>query len=376
MEIPCFVKNRKISFLVSLYFCLLSNSLFAQDKLPDVNITYYQASYNCKTPLNKNIKDIFCENCRDVEFSIQKDSIVSAYIDRNCVSSGKIRKVYKPIKSSILNSNTTLYLLEDAEKNLFKTVIKTSDKKLMISGPTYTELESYNHLIFQLDSIKKDDKEAIVFNNQNIYYRSFYSRLVFDNYSKLPKFTLEMYAKIKEDLSKTLPENLDHSKHSKNDRIQFNNTLENYFIDNGLNPFHGNNYYRRIQTMGKLAKGFSLEKFLNKLNNIFIFMMLISLLWSFHRFYKYFKHKKSSIEPKVEASAVWWIKIFKVLAMVGFAFAGILAGFRASEPIGHMLGYTGGSSIGILFVMVISTPIGGILGIILGVFISRKTKLV
>lgn len=376
MKITRFIKNRKISFFVSLFICLFSNSLFAQDKLPIENTIYYQVTYNCRAPLNKNIESIKCEICRDKEFSIQKDSIVSTYIDKSCVSSGDTRKVYIPIKSTSLNSNTTLYLLEDAEKNLFKTVIKTSDKKLMVSGPTSTELELYNHLIFQLDSIKNADKEAFVVNYRNIYYRSFYNGLVFDNYSKLPKFTLEMYENIKDDLSNTLPENLDHSKHSKNDKNEFNKILENYFIDNGLNPFHGNSYYRRIQTQEKLNKGFSLEKFFNKLYSIFIFMMLISVLWSFHRIYKYSKHKKSSLEPKVNVPTDWWIKTFKVLAMVGFVFAGILAGVKASVPIGHMLGYTGGNSIGILLVMVFSIPIGGILGVLLGILISKRTKLV
>ena len=373
MEISCFINNRKISFLISLYFCLLSNSLFAQNELPLENTTYYQATYDCRAPFNKNIEDTVCEICRDVEFSIQKDSIVSAYIDRNCVSSGDTRKVYKPIKSTILNSNTTLCLLEDNENNLYKIVIKTSNKKLMVSGPTYTDLESYDHLTLRLDSIKNADKEAVVFNNQNNDYRSFYSRSVFDNYSKFPKFTFEMYEQIKKDLSKALPENLDHSKHSNNDRIQFNNTLENYFIDNGLNPFHGNSYYRSIQTQEKLAKGFSLEKFFNKLNDIFIIMMFISLIWSSYRFYKYFKHIRS--EPKVESLNNWWMIIVNILAMVGFACAGVLVGFKASVPIGHALGYTGGNSIGILFVMLFSTPIGGIIGILLGIFISRKTRL-
>jgi hypothetical protein len=373
INITSILKNRNTSFVASLLILLLSSSLSAQNKLPVENTIYYQVTYTCRAPINQNIESIKCEICRDIEFSIQKDSIVFNYIDRRCVSSGETRKVYNPIKSTILNSNTILYLLEDAEKNLFKTVIKTSDKKVMVSGPTSTELELYNHLIFQLDSINNADKEAFVVKKRNIYYRSFFSELVFDNYSKLPKFTLEMYEDIKDDLSNTLPENLDHSKHSKNEKTQFNKTLENYFIDNGLNPFHGNSYYRSLQTQEKLDKGFSPERFFNKLNNVFIFMMLISVLWSLYRFYKYSKYKKS--EPKVETPTVWCIKTFTALAMVGFAFTGILAGFKAGVPIGHSLGFTGGNSIGILFVMVFSIPIGGILGIILGVFISKKTRL-
>lgn len=238
-----------------------------------------------------------------------------------------------------------------------------------------TNKELYNQLISQLDTIKSTDKEAFVVNSRNFYYYSLYNQLDFENFSKLPKFNYEMYENIKDDLSSILPTKK-YIKRSQYETIIFNETLENYFIGNGLNPFHGMSYYKSLQSQERLDKAFSPKKFFNSLYNVFIFMMFLSILWSFHRFYKYFKYKKSSIEPKVDAPTVWWIKIFNVLAMIGFVFTGILAGFDAGAPIGHMLGFTGGSSIGIFFVMVFSIPIGGILGILLGVFISKKTRLV
>ena len=376
MKITCFIKNRKISFLVSFLLCLFSNSSFAQEKLPVENKNYYYVVYHCRdyAHRNKKLENIDCEISKERVFSIQKDSIV--FTNGNATINDKPDDVFHPITSYNIASNTTLYLLEDAEKQLFECIVKTSNEKVMMSSyAKSTDREMYNSLISQLDSINNADKEAFVVNSREIYYHSLYSRIAFENYSKLPRFTFEMYEDIKDDLSNVIPKNLDHSEHSYHAKNEFNEILENYFIDNGLNPFHGKSYYRSLQTQEKLDKGFSPKKFFNKLYNIFIFWILISVLWSLYRFYRYFKYKKSSIEPKIEIPAIWWIKTFKALAMVGFVFAGILVGIKASVPIGHMLGFTGGNSIGILFVAVFSTPIGGFLGILLGVYISRKTKL-
>jgi hypothetical protein len=363
MKITSFVKNRKISFLVSLLLCLFSNSSFAQEKLPVENKSYYSVRYWSPnfTSRNTKLENIVCEISEERVYSIQKDSIV--FTNGNTTMNGRPVDVFYPIKSYNIASNTTLYLLEDAEKQLFECIVKkTSNEKVMMSSYAMpTDREKYNSLISQLDSINNADKEAFVVNSREIYYNELYSRIAFENYSKLPRFTFEMYEDIKDDLSKVIPNN---------------EILENYFIDNGLNPFHGKSYYRSLLKQEKLDKSFSPMKFLNRLYNIYIFLILISVLWSLYRFYKYFKFKKSSIEPKIEIPTIWWIKTFRVLAMVGFVFGGILVGVKASMPIGHMLGFTGGNSIGILIVAVFSTPIGGILGIFLGLFISRKTKLV
>jgi hypothetical protein len=364
MKITCFIKNRKISFLVSLLLCLFSNSSFAQEKLPVENKSYYSVVYSSLdyAKRNKKLENIVCEISEERVYSIQKDSIVFAFTNGNATINDEFDDVFYPITSYNIGLNTTLYLLEDAEKKLFECIVKTSNEKVMMSSYAMsTDREKYNSLISQLDSINNADKEAFVVNSRGIYYHSLYSRIAFENYSKLPRFTFEMYEDIKDDLSNVIPNN---------------EILENYFIDNGLNPFHGKSYYRSLLKQEKLDKSFSPNKFFNRLYNIFIFLILISVLWSLYRFYRYFKHKKSSIEPKIEIPAIWWIKTFRVLAMVGFVFGGILVGVKASMPIGHMLGYTGGNSIGILIVAVFSTPIGGILGILLGLFISRKTKLV
>jgi hypothetical protein len=361
MKITCFIKNRKISFLVSLLLYLFSNSSFAQEKLPVENKSYYSVVYSSLDwgNRNKKLENIVCKISEERVYSIQKDSIVYAFT----IGNDKYDDVFHPITSYNIASNTTLYLLEDAKKQLFECIVKKiSNEKVMMSGYAMpTDREKYNSLISKLDSINNADKEAFVVNSRGIYYHELYSRIAFENYSKLPRFTFEMYEDIKDDISNVIPNN---------------EILENYFIDNGLNPFHGKSYYRSLLKQEELDKSFSPMKFLNRLYNIYIFLILISVLWSLYRFYRYFKYKKSSIKPKIEIPTIWWRKTFRVLAMVGFVFGGILAGVKASMPIGHMLGFTGGNSIGILIVAVFSTPIGGVLGILLGLFISRKTKLV
>lgn len=378
------MKNSKTSIMSSLLFLLFSYSLFAQDTLPVENTIFYQVDFLCEAPLlNESIENISCEICRDIEFSIQKDSIVLRYIDgKGCVSSGDIRKVYNPIKSTSLNSNTTLYLLEDEEKNLFKTVIKSSDQKIMVSGPTSTELDLYDHLLFQLDSINNADKEVFVVNNS---YRSFYSRSSFDYYSKLPRFTLKMFEDVKADLSDVLPEDLDHSKH-RGEYYKFNEILENYFIDNELNPFHGRSFYRSIKNQQKREKvqdGIdefyaplrNSIKFLKGLYDSRIYIILLIVLWSVYRVYRYDTYKKLTTGQQAYKDSTRWIEKLSVLAMIGFILSGLLIGYDVGFLIHNILGYGNPEWIQLTIRMIISIPIGGILGILLGVFIARITRL-
>lgn len=372
MKISCLFNNRKISLVVCIYFFLLSNILFAQNKLPYVNTTYYQGNYDCKTPINEKLKDIVCKNCREIEFSIQKDSIVRNVIDRNCTSWGKHRVVFYPIKSTLLNENTTLHFLKDKDEKLYKAVFKLTEQKLMISGPTLIDMSSYQELSNRLDSLPKSKREAVVFKNEILYNTSYYSKHFFEQCASYPKFTLEIYKEIKKDLSEFLPENLDHSKHTPTDRIRFNNTIEDYFISKKLNPFHGNSYYRTIQNTEKTSKRFRLDKFLAKLNTIFTIIGYLGLFWFLFRIYYYFRAIKSKEKPV--NSSQGWMQLGNILGTIALTIGGLVVGFKSSEPIGHALGYTGGSSIMILFVLVISTPVGGGLGLVLGIIITRKTK--
>ena len=68
------------------------------------------------------------------------------------------------------------------------------------------------------------------------------------------------------------------------------------------------------------------------------------------------------------------MKIFTVLFRIVLVILGCIIGFIVGGRIGVSMRYTGGSSIISFFMAIVGIPLGGLIGLLVGIFIFKNNK--
>lgn len=148
----------------------------------------------------------------------------------------------------------------------------------------------------------------------------------------------------------------------------------------------GNSYYSYIQIHQEPEKlDDSLDEFYAPLTNTIyylkglynsrIYIILLIIVWSIYRVYRYNTYKKLAAEQQEYKASKLWLENLSPFVIILFLLSGLLVGCDIGFLIHNMLGYSNPEWIDLIIRMVFSIPIGGILGILLGLFITRKTRL-
>lgn len=176
--------------------------------------------------------------------------------------------------------------------------------------------------------------------------------------------------------------------------------LKNVILDEGFQPFRstpvflsfeserfsdpvkGENFFWSLA----IAVGLLITKpwFLNSL----YFISFIGLMWAISLNIRRRRRNKNSdsefrsgnaalegskgIAEKPELINDIVSKFFAVFGIFGLAILGCFLGFYGGWEIGQTLGYTGGSSIMSIFLAIVGVPIGGGIGLMLGVYLSIR----
>lgn len=83
-------------------------------------------------------------------------------------------------------------------------------------------------------------------------------------------------------------------------------------------------------------------------------------------------NSKKTVLKESKRTKSYMNKVVSILGIIGLVIIGCILGFLAGKTIGQGAGYTGGNSIGWFMLAVLGTPIGGTIGLVVGILISQK----